>query len=171
MKTKFKTKVLSLLLAVFMLLPTMSVMIPAYAEDITTYILDPGTMADVSGNKPEGATDTAGTDNFFTVHYKAKTKIESNSKDFLGFSSTKRIDFQEPKFKIEIALNKPLNVQVDISPDVKALITSTIAVLSVDTAKNKAGKIANGNKYMKFLKPYLLDCSVYFICIYLTVTL
>lgn len=94
MKIKFMTKVLSLLLVTLMLLPIMSVMIPVYAEDITTYILDPGTMADVSGNKAEGDTDTAGTDNFFTVHYKAKTKIESNSKDFLGFSSTKRIDFQ-----------------------------------------------------------------------------
>ena len=95
MKTKFNTRVLSLLLIALMVLPTMMPLMAIFATaGQTTYILDPGTLADVAGNKPAAATDTCGTDNFFTVHYKAKTKIESNAKDFLGFTSTKRIDFQ-----------------------------------------------------------------------------
>lgn len=95
MKTKLNTKIISLLLVALMVLPLMMPMMLIFAEDQTTYILDPGKMADVaSKSKQEGDTDTAGTDNFFTVHYKSGTKIESNSKDFLGFSSTKRIDFQ-----------------------------------------------------------------------------
>ena len=95
MKTKLSTKLLSLLLVALMLLPTMSVMIPVYAEDMTTYVLDVGTLPDVASNsKVDGDTDTCGTDNFFTLHYKEATKVESNSKNFLGFSATKRIDFQ-----------------------------------------------------------------------------
>ena len=96
MKTKLCTKLLSLLLVAIMLLPTMAVF-PVLAAETTTYVLDPGTMADVSSSsnsKQEGDTDTAGTDNFFTVHYKSGTKIEANAKTFLGFTSTKRIDFQ-----------------------------------------------------------------------------
>ena len=96
MKIKRNTRFLSLLLVALMVLPLMMPLMAVFAADEqTTYVLDPGTMADVSGGKKaEGDTDTAGTDNFFTVHYKSGTKIESNSKDFLGFSSTKRIDFQ-----------------------------------------------------------------------------
>ena len=94
MKTKINTRVISLLLIALMVLPIMMPLMAVFAEEQTTYVLDPGTLADVSGNKPAAATDTCGTDNFFTVHYKAKTKIEANAKDFLGFTSTKRIDFQ-----------------------------------------------------------------------------
>ena len=95
MKNKRITKLLSLLLVALMLLPTVSVIMPAFAEEIVTYKLDASTLADVSsGSKLDGDTDTCGTDNFFTLHYKAATKVESNSKDFLGFSATKRIDFQ-----------------------------------------------------------------------------
>ena len=95
MKTKLHTKFLSLLLVVLMLLPTMSFAIPVFAEEQMTYTLDAGSLADVtSGSKNEGDNDTCGTDNFFTLYYKAATKIESNVKSFLGFTSTKRIDFQ-----------------------------------------------------------------------------
>ena len=95
MKTKLYTKFLSLLLVVMMLLPTMSFAIPVFAEEQMTYTLDAGSLTDVtSGSKKEGDNDTCGTDNFFTLYYKSATKIESNVKSFLGFTSTKRIDFQ-----------------------------------------------------------------------------
>lgn len=95
MKTKFITKLLSMLLIAFMLLPNVLVVIPVFAEEIVTYVLDVGGMANVTSNtKIEGDTDTCGDDNFFTVHYKAATKIEDNEKSFLGFTATKRIDFQ-----------------------------------------------------------------------------
>ena len=95
MKTKRLTKLLSLFLVALMLLPTMTVMVPVFAEEIVTYKLDAGTLPNVaSGTKLAGDTDTCGTDNFFTLHYKAETKVEANEKTFLGFSATKRIDFQ-----------------------------------------------------------------------------
>ena len=95
MKKSLNTRIISLLLIALIMLPTMMPLMAVFATDVTTYVLDPGTLADVaSGKKAEGDTDTGGTDNFFTVHYKSGTKIESNQKDFLGFSSTKRIDFQ-----------------------------------------------------------------------------
>lgn len=95
MKKSLNTRIISLLLIAIMMLPMMMPFTAVFAADITTYVLDPGTLADVSGGKKaEGDTDTGGTDNFFTVHYKSGTKIESNAKDFLGFTSTKRIDFQ-----------------------------------------------------------------------------
>ena len=96
MKTKLNTRVLSLVLVVLMVLPLMMPVMAVFAAaDQTTYVLDPGNLPNVaSKSKQEGDTDTAGTDNFFTIHYKNATKIEENTKDFLGFSSTKRIDFQ-----------------------------------------------------------------------------
>ena len=95
MKTKLNTRVISLLLVALMVLPLMMPLLAVLAADQTTYVLDPGSMPNIaSKSKQEGDTDTAGTDNFFTIHYKNATKIEENSKDFLGFSSTKRIDFQ-----------------------------------------------------------------------------
>lgn len=95
MKKSLNTRILSLLLVALMMLPMMMPFMAVFAADITTYMLDPGSLQDVtSGSKIEGDTDTCGTDNFFTLHYKANTKIESNAKDFHGFSSTKRIDFQ-----------------------------------------------------------------------------
>ena len=81
MKTKFTTKLLSMLLIAFMLLPNMLVIVPVFAEELVTYVLDVGGMANVTSNtKVSGDTDTCGDDNFFTVHYKAATKIEDNEK-------------------------------------------------------------------------------------------
>ena len=96
MKTKFNTRALSLLLTILMVLPLMMPIMAVFAADEqTTYVLDPGTLPTFDSNtKAEGDTDTAGTDNFFTIHYKKATKIGDSAKDFLGFSSTKRIDFQ-----------------------------------------------------------------------------
>ena len=95
MKTKLNTRVISLLLIALMMLPMMTPLMAVFAADQTTYVLDVGTLPDVPTNtKQQGDTDTCGTDNFFTLHYKAATKVEANSKNFLGFSATKRIDFQ-----------------------------------------------------------------------------
>ena len=96
MKTKLFTRFMSLLLITLMMIPTMMPAISVIAaEDITTYLFNPGTFADVNGTKLDGDTDTGGTDNFFTLHYKSGTKVESNAKSFDdGFTSTKRVDFQ-----------------------------------------------------------------------------
>ena len=95
MKTKLNTKIISLLLVTLMVLPMMMPFADVLAADQTTYVLDIGSLANVAGgSKQEGDTDTCGTDNFFTIHYKSGTKIEANEKSFLGFTGTKRLDFQ-----------------------------------------------------------------------------
>ena len=95
MKIKLTNRVLSLLLIALLMLPTMMPFLSVFAEETTTYILDVGTLPNVSsGSKKDADTDTCGTDNFFTLHYKSATKVEDNAKDFLGFNATKRIDFQ-----------------------------------------------------------------------------
>lgn len=95
MKTKLRTRVVSFLLVALMVLPLMMPLMAVFAADETTYVLDVGSLPDVPTNtKTDGDTDTCGTDNFFTLHYKAATKVEANSKSFLGFNGTKRIDFQ-----------------------------------------------------------------------------
>lgn len=94
MKTKLNTRVISLVLLTLMMLPMMTPLMAVFAADETTYVLDIGALENVSaGSKQNGATDTCGTDNFYTIHYKDSTKIEANTKNFLGFSTTKRLDF------------------------------------------------------------------------------
>lgn len=100
-----KTKLISLLLTALILLPVIAPVIPVFAEDITTYLLDASTLPDVPGNSKEnGDTDTGGTKSFFTIHYKAATRIESTANIFDGagqdgFSPSKRINLQS---KMEI---------------------------------------------------------------------
>lgn len=95
-----KTKLISLLLTALILLPVIAPVIPVFAEDITTYLLDASTLPDVPGNSKEnGDTDTGGTKSFFTIHYKAATRIESTANIFDGagqdgFSPSKRINLQ-----------------------------------------------------------------------------
>lgn len=106
MKTNSKTKLMSLLLATLMMLATMTPIMTVFAEDQTTYVLDIGSLADVAaGTKADGDTDTGGTDNFFTVHYKSTSRIESNAKTFSdGYSSTKRFN---PQGALTVG-NKPM---------------------------------------------------------------
>ncbi len=100
MKTNLNTKLLSMLLAILMLFPTFTHVIPVFAEDITTYVLDASNLPDVSANtKEDGDTDTVGTKSFFTLHYKAATRIESTANVFDGkgqdgFAPSKRINLQ-----------------------------------------------------------------------------
>lgn len=107
MKTKFTTKLISLLLLALIVLPVMTPIFPVFAADITTYLLDAGSLPDVPANtKEEGDTDTGGTKSFFTVHYKNATRIESTSNTFSdGFAPSKRINMQG---KMEIVDGVPV---------------------------------------------------------------
>ena len=79
MKTKLKTKLMSLLLAVLLLLPTMMPVIGIFAEeDITTYVLEANELSTFAAGKPDGTTEVAGTDRFFTLHYSAKSKVDTS---------------------------------------------------------------------------------------------
>lgn len=95
MKTKLNARLLSLLLVALMVLPTMMPVISVFAADETTYVLNCDSLQPVSaGTKADGDTDTCGTDNFFTIHYSSKSKIDGSKKDFDdGFHVEQRINF------------------------------------------------------------------------------
>lgn len=95
MRRKLNTRFISMALVILMMLPLMMPLLTAFAADETTYVLNADTLAPVSaGAKADGDTDTAGTDNFFTIHYSSKTKIDGSSKNFEdGFSVKQRINF------------------------------------------------------------------------------
>ena len=95
MKTRLSQKVLSILLVALMLLPTIAGIIPVFAADVTTYILNSDSLKPINaGSKTVGDTDTAGTSNFFTIHYSDSAKIDSSSKTFDdGFTVGQRINF------------------------------------------------------------------------------
>lgn len=81
MKTKLNTKLMSLLLAFLMLLPTMTPVIGIFAaEDITTYVLEANDLKTFAAGKPDGTTEVAGTDRFFTLHYSTKSKVDTSKK-------------------------------------------------------------------------------------------
>ncbi len=100
MKTSFKTRLTSILLALMMMLPVFA-SVPIVAAESTTYTLNASSLSTFdAGAKRDGSTDTAGTDNFFTIHWAAKSKIDTTSnktwEDGYGFTSTNnRINFQE----------------------------------------------------------------------------
>ena len=67
----------------------------AAAPTITTYALDASTdlAAMAQGAKADGDVDKAGTDNFFAIHYSAKTKIDASAKTFDdGYAGSQRIN-------------------------------------------------------------------------------
>lgn len=86
MKINLNTRLLSLLLTVLVLMPTMMFVLPIFAvaaEDVelTTYVLDFNELELVSASTDNaGKTSPAGTDKFFTLHFGPKTKIDT-SKD------------------------------------------------------------------------------------------
>lgn len=59
------------------------------------YVLETSSLtAFKEGAKADGAEETAGTDNYFTLIYSAKTKVDSSSKTFDdGYSSSQRVNF------------------------------------------------------------------------------
>lgn len=84
MKTSFKTKLTSILLASLMVLSVFA-SVPIVAAETVTYTLDANTIDSFSaGAKKDGSTDTAGTDNFFTIHWSAKSKVDGSSKKDWG---------------------------------------------------------------------------------------
>ena len=65
------------------------------AEDNTVYTFESSALTAFSaGAKADGETETAGTDNYFTLIYSAKTKVDSSSKTWDdGYSSAQRVNF------------------------------------------------------------------------------
>ncbi len=120
MKTKFTKRLMSLLLIIFMMLPMMMPFSAVFASEQTTYVLNADTLQAVAqGAKSDGATDTGGTDNFFTIHYSNKTKIDGSSKNFDdGFSVQQRINFggkidlTVPKNCISFTTQGPATVKI-----------------------------------------------------------
>ncbi|MBQ7344138.1 MAG: hypothetical protein IJW53_05195, partial [Clostridia bacterium] len=73
-----------------------SVSVPEIAAPVeTTYALDAtADLAEMAqGAKADGDAEKAGTDDFFTIHYSAKTKIDGSSKEFEdGYTASQRIN-------------------------------------------------------------------------------
>lgn len=91
MKLQFLRRVFCAALAFVLVLALM----PAQARAAATYTLDIGSVADVAqGTKNDGDTLKCGTDNYFTIFFSAKARLELNSKSFSdGFAATKRLNF------------------------------------------------------------------------------
>lgn len=69
--------------------------VPAAQAEAETHVLDATNdlAAIAAGDKADGETETVA--DYFTVHYGAKTKIDSSKKDFEdGYSATQRLNFQ-----------------------------------------------------------------------------
>ena len=86
------------IIAAVMLISIVAValIIPSFADDEEiVHTLDVSTdLAEMAqGAKADGDVEKAGTDNFFTIHYSAKTKIDTSSKTFEdGYAASKRIN-------------------------------------------------------------------------------
>lgn len=92
-----KKRVLSIALVLVML----AAMLPAFPIQVraqgNTYVLDAtADLAPMAANtKQDGDFDTVGTDNYFTLIYAAKTKIDGSDKTFDdGYTASQRINFQ-----------------------------------------------------------------------------
>ena len=99
MKTQATNRVVSLLLALFMLLTCvpltfMATNTAARAEGATKVLEAKDLAAFDAGAKADGDSITAGTDGFFKVFFSAKSKVDSSSKSFNdGYESGQRINF------------------------------------------------------------------------------
>ncbi|MCR4922574.1 MAG: chitobiase/beta-hexosaminidase C-terminal domain-containing protein, partial [Lachnospiraceae bacterium] len=84
----------------------------------TTYTLDGGDIETFKDNtKADGESEVAGTENYFTLIYSTKTKVESKAKTFDdGYVSTNRISFGDvasiEKNAIKITTNKAAEVKI-----------------------------------------------------------
>ncbi len=99
MKQKTSRKIWAVILTITMLLSMSLVfMIPSGAEEpnTKTYTLDATAdlTAFAAGAKADGDTEKAGTDDYFTLIYSTKTKVDGSSKTFEdNYSATQRINF------------------------------------------------------------------------------
>lgn len=94
-------KILAFMIAVIMLIPILTNSLVASAATEKTFVLDAQEhLTSVAANsKKDGESEKAGTDNYFTMYYAAKTKIDTSSKSFSdGYNSAAasilRINFQ-----------------------------------------------------------------------------
>ena len=94
-------KLLALIIAVVMLLPIIAVSTVALAAEEKTFVLDAQEhLTDMAQYaKKDGESDKVGTDNYFTLYYAAKTKIDTSKKAFPdGYNSAgasiRRINLQ-----------------------------------------------------------------------------
>ena len=94
-------KLLALIIAVVMLLPIIAVSTVALAAEEKTFVLDAQEhLTDMAQYaKKDGESDKVGTDNYFTLYYAAKTKIDTSKKSFPdGYNSAgasiRRINLQ-----------------------------------------------------------------------------
>ncbi len=94
MKTVHFNRLLAAVLAVVMLLGMLPLSALA-ADETQTYVLDIGDVEDVAqSSKADGDVLACGTDDFFTIFFSKKTRIEANSKSFAdGTAGTKRLNF------------------------------------------------------------------------------
>ncbi len=94
---KKKLKVLAFILAILLAVPNVSIgPVSAAPVDDGKYILDASAdlTAFAAGAKADGDTQTAGTEDYFTLIYSSSSKIDSSSKTFSdNYTGTQRINF------------------------------------------------------------------------------
>ena len=181
MKKLLFKRVATALLALVMLIGLLpGITLPAAAAG-ETYVLD--VMADVEefaqGTKADGETQTAGTDDFFTIFYSAKSRVDASKKNFDdGYVTNRRINFggntvvgDNTKNAIMFKTSGPAKVKVwwvcgDVARQ-QGIYSSTGEVLTmtdVDSVKNALyiseltiaeagtyflGNVHGGNYYFK----------------------
>jgi len=135
----------------------------------TTYTLDIGDVEDVAqGSKADGDTLKCGTNNYFTIFFSAKARLEANSKNFSdGFAATKRLNFGSST-KIEDPIINAVQIKTSGAATVKVWWVSggdgrEVAVYNADgeiVAENPAGSVKN-SLYITSLT--LTDAGTYYI--------
>ena len=99
MKTQKDKRILALILTLTMMLSMVLVFtVSGNAAASNTYVLDAGQLtAFGAGAKYDGQYEKGGTDNYFTLFYTSKSKIEGSDKKFTEgdktFTHTKRISW------------------------------------------------------------------------------
>ncbi len=140
------------------------VLIEAEASKDKIYILD--TSADLTpvaqGDKADGTTEKAGTDNYFTVHYVSQTKVDSSKKTFDdAYEGTQRLNFNG---KAQVSATTIKNV-VEFTTEDKATVTVWFAQAGTDNRQmviyNAAGEVvAKTDMTMEKDKPYMATLKV-----------
>ena len=94
-------KLLAFMIAVIMIFPILTASIVAFAAEERTFVLDAQEhLPDMAaGAKKDGESEKVGTDDYFTMYYAAKTKIDTSKKAFpdgynASESSIRRINLQ-----------------------------------------------------------------------------
>lgn len=115
MKNTFRY--LALVVAIVMVLLALPV---SAAEKVYVFDATADLEPMAAGDKADGDTMTVGTDNYFTIHFSAKTKIDSSEKEWEdGYTATQRLNFggktnigDTTKNCVEITTSGPATVKV-----------------------------------------------------------